>query len=70
MRWQGASAVPRRFEMAEEKKTGFIVACKQYFGFKHGQTLLEFKEEVKQLTDKDRADMIPGLEKELGIVIG
>jgi len=54
----------------ETKKTGgFIVACKAYFGFKPNQTLLEFKQEVAQLTPQDRLDMIPGLEKELGITI-
>lgn len=53
----------------EEKKTGFIVACKSYFGFKPDQTLLEFKNEVKELTPKDREDMIPGLEAALGVKI-
>ena len=56
--------------MKDEKKAGFIVACKAYFGFKPGQTLLEFKTEVQALTAQDRLDMIPGLEKELGVVIG
>lgn len=53
----------------ETKPTGFIVACKQFFGFKDGQTLLEFKQEVAELTPADRADMTPGLEKALGVVI-
>jgi hypothetical protein len=54
----------------EQKVTGFIVACKQFFGFKDGQTLLEFKTEVNALTPQDRLDMIPGLESALGIKIG
>jgi hypothetical protein len=51
------------------KEKGFIVACKEYFGFAPGQTLLGFKEEVKLLTPQDRLDMIPGLEKELNCKI-
>jgi len=42
----------------EQKVTGFIVACKQFFGFKDGQTLLEFKTEVNALTPQDRLDMM------------
>lgn len=51
------------------RPTGFIVACKQFFGFLPGQTLMEFKNEVAKLTPKDREDMIPGLEKQLNVVI-
>lgn len=50
----------------ETKPTGFIVACKEYFGFAPGQTLLGFKEEVAQLTPADRAEMAPLLSKLLG----
>lgn len=50
----------------EVKPTGFIVACKEYFGFAPGQTLLGFKEEVAQLTPADRAEMAPLLSKLLG----
>ena len=35
-------------------EVGFIVACKEFFGFKPGQTLLDFKNEVGQLTPEDR----------------
>lgn len=48
------------------KPTGFIVACKEFFGFKPDQTLLGFKEEVAQLTPADRAELAPMLSKALG----
>lgn len=44
----------------------FVVAAKTYFGLKTGQTLLEFKAEVDQLTDKDCAELAPLLAKEVG----
>lgn len=47
----------------------FIVACKDFFGFKPGQTLLEFKEEVSQLTPADRVEMAEGLSKALGVQV-
>ncbi len=56
--------------MTDQKLTGFIVACKQFFGFHSGQSLMDFKNEVAQLTEKDRAEMIPGLEAALGVKIG
>lgn len=52
--------------MSEIKPTGFIVACKEYFGFAPNQTLLQFKEEVSMLTPADRAELAPMLAKELG----
>lgn len=36
---------------------GFVVACKKFFGFKDGQTLKEFSEELKQLTIEDRKEL-------------
>ena len=47
----------------------FMIACRRFFGMKTGQTLQEFGLEVKQLTDKDRADLTPALSKELGETI-
>ncbi len=47
----------------------FIVACKEYFGFKPGQTLLEFKAEVAQLTPQDRAELAPMLAAQLGVPV-
>lgn len=55
--------------MATNQPKGFIVACKDYFGFAPGQTLLEFKNEVAKLTPKDREELRPMLEKELGYPI-
>lgn len=40
------------------KETTFAVACKEFFGFREGQKLGDFMHELKQLTDKDRADLI------------
>ena len=44
---------------------GFIVACKTFFGFLPGQSLLDFKNEVAKLTPKDKAELTPMLEKAL-----
>lgn len=52
--------------MNEIKLTGFIVACKEYFGFAPGQSLLDFKNEVALLTPADRAEMAPLLSQLLG----
>lgn len=46
----------------------FVAAVNRYFG-KNGQTMAEFAAEIKNLTPKDRADMIPELEKALGETI-
>ncbi len=35
-------------------KSTLIKACKEYFGFKPGQNLSGFMEEIKTLTDDDR----------------
>lgn len=40
------------------EKVTFVVACKKFFGFKPGQTIAQFGEELKQLTSKDRADLV------------
>ncbi len=50
----------------ETKPTGFIVACKAYFGMLPGQTLQQFKEEVAALTPADRAELAPMLAQALG----
>lgn len=41
--------------MSESKS--FIGACKDFFGYKPGETLKEFAEEVKQLTPQDRDEI-------------
>lgn len=37
------------------KQMSLTAACKDYFGYKPGQTLGEFMAEVKALTTEDRA---------------
>lgn len=43
----------------------FVAACKEFFGFKPGQTLKEFGEELKGLTHDDKMEIAAGL-RELG----
>jgi hypothetical protein len=38
------------------EKCTLVVACKKFFGLHPGQTLTQFQEEVRALTDKDRED--------------
>jgi hypothetical protein len=40
------------------KYTTFIMACREFFGNKPGQTLQEFAAEVRALTPEDRAEFI------------
>jgi len=47
----------------------FLAACKDFFGLKPGQTAVQFLQEVKGLTDTDREELKPGLEKALGVTI-
>lgn len=47
----------------------FIVAAKEFFGFQPGQTLMQFKEEVAQLTPADRAELAVGLSAALGVPV-
>jgi hypothetical protein len=44
----------------------FVVACKEYFGLKSGQTLMEFKKECDSLTDADKRELAPLLSKVVG----
>lgn len=44
----------------------FVVACSKFFGKLPTQTMSQFAEEIRQLAPKDRKDLIPELEKELG----
>jgi hypothetical protein len=45
---------------------GFTVACKRFFGYKQGQDIRAFAEELKQLTPEDKEELRPLLAKELG----
>lgn len=47
----------------ETKKLTFMGACKDFFGLKPGQTALQFGQEIKALTDADKAEIKDGLEK-------
>lgn len=44
----------------------FIAACREFFGFKPGQTLTEFGQEIKALSHADKVDIAAGL-REVGI---
>ena len=44
----------------------FSVALKKFFGLKGDQTLSQFLEETRKLTPKDKEELKPLLEKELG----
>lgn len=52
-----------------EKTISFIAACKRFFGMQPGQTLTQFGEELRQLTDADRAEMLPQLAEALGVTV-
>ena len=41
------------------------VALKRYFGYRQGQGLTDFAQEIKALTDKDKQDYIALLTQEL-----
>jgi len=47
----------------------FMAACREYFGLKPNQTPLQFGQEIKALTPKDREDLKPGLEAALDCTI-
>lgn len=48
---------------APVKKMTFMKACIDYFGAKEGQTAMQFAQELKALTEQDRADIRAGLEQ-------
>lgn len=50
-----------------DKLKGFVTACMEFFGRKDGQGLQDFANEVKKLTDEDKAEIYAGFQK-LGIV--
>ena len=41
----------------------FVAACKEFFGFKEGQTLSQFGEEIKALSYEDKMEIADGLRK-------
>ena len=44
----------------------FVKACQNFFGRKPGQTLGEFAQEIKQLTQADRDELSVLLAEQLG----
>lgn len=48
---------------AETRPMKFVPACKDFFGLKEGQTLRDFMDECKQLTEANRAEIKAGLEQ-------
>ena len=49
--------------MTTAKKLTFMAACRDFFGLKEGQTAMEFGKELKELSEKDRAEIKEGLSK-------
>ena len=47
--------------MSEPKKMTFMAACKDFFGLKEGETSMQFAQEIKALTEQDRAEIRAGL---------
>lgn len=45
----------------DPKKMTFMAACRDFFGLKEGQSVMDFGKELKQLTDKDREEIKEGL---------
>ncbi len=45
------------------KQMTFMQACKDYFGLHVGQTSMQFAQEIKQLSEADRAEIKTGLEQ-------
>jgi hypothetical protein len=39
------------------EKVSFVVACKKFFGLREGQKLSDFIQELKRLTEQDKADL-------------
>ena len=43
-----------------------VVALKRYFGFRPGQTLQDFNEELKALSAEEKQELAEGAARELG----
>lgn len=44
----------------------FIAACREYFGFRPGQKLTEFGQEIKALSHEDKLELAQGL-RDVGV---
>ncbi|MCI0532929.1 hypothetical protein L0Y49_01775 [bacterium] len=51
--------------MADKK--GAITVIKTYFGFREGQTLLGFRDEVKALSEAEKLELAQGAARNLGL---
>ncbi len=49
--------------MEEEKKKGFLTACKDYFGFLPGQNLKGFADEMRALSNEFKAEIFAYFQK-------
>ena len=49
-----------------DKPKALVVACKGYFGQHDGQTLIQFRDEVKELDQEERTWFAKELGRELG----
>lgn len=47
----------------------FMAACRRFFGMKPGQTLTQFAEEVRGLTEEDRKELAPLMSEALGVTV-
>ena len=47
----------KKGENMETSKMSFIVACKKFFGMKIGQSLTDFANEIKAISDKEKAEL-------------
>lgn len=47
----------------EDKPKGFIIRCYKFFGLKPGQTRAEFAAEIRELSDKDKQDLVDEFNK-------
>jgi hypothetical protein len=46
-----------------------IVILRNYFGFKSGQTLKQFSEEIKALSEEEKMELATLAAKELGVEV-
>jgi hypothetical protein len=56
-------------EETKMEKLSFMAACKKVFGALSGQTNLQFAQEVRALTEQDRADLTTGFAEHYSIEV-
>lgn len=45
------------------KEVSFLIACREFFGLKPGQSNIEFAREVRGLDEKDKAEIASEFER-------